>query len=537
MPATTTSSKTETASGRILPGLLMTASLLWCVYWFLHARGYWEDDAWIHLEFARSLAAGHGFSFNGHVVSGDTAPLWVCLLVAVHAAVPDWLAAGKTLAWLGALFGLGGIHAFARRVARDLLPIAAAQIFPAAMVLLVVANPYTCYWIFSGMEPVACAGLACYAVLLATRTRPSVFSFLVACLLAGLGPLVRPEMTFLAMLLSLPLLGQWRRLDASTSVRLLCAVAGLALLAGPSLVWSLYSLHAFGHLLPNTNAAKRAGPNESVLRRLITVYLTGLPVLLAGAVAGLAYFALHPIAALRSLRGAIASTLAGHPAGPGTAGPEPASKLPATAWIFVLWTLIATLFYLANHTYVQTRYVFITFPALSVIVLALGFSVWPRNKRWLYTGAMVPALALSLLLVVPLIRNKVENGRAMSQLARFMQKSVPRDAPVAVYEIGQIAFESQHPVVDTGGITRPGVIPYLNAPLQTVAEWARANGAQYYIEAHPPLPGSIQLFAVDRLYVGWTPHLSKYTEAVPVSIWKLPASAVRPANTATFAQP
>ena len=52
-----------------------------CVLWFMHARGYWEDDAWIHLEFARSLSRGHGFEFNGQVVYGDTSPLWVWLLL------------------------------------------------------------------------------------------------------------------------------------------------------------------------------------------------------------------------------------------------------------------------------------------------------------------------------------------------------------------------------------------------------------------------------------------------------------------------
>src|ERR1700722_8939359 len=97
--------------------LLLACTALWCLYWFLHARGYWEDDAYIHLEFARSLAAGRGFSFNGHVVAGDTAPLWVFLLAGMHAFVPDWLAAGKALTVLGAVFGLAGIYAFARSLA------------------------------------------------------------------------------------------------------------------------------------------------------------------------------------------------------------------------------------------------------------------------------------------------------------------------------------------------------------------------------------------------------------------------------------
>ncbi len=532
--------KTETASRRTVANLMLAASLLWCIYWFLHARGYWEDDAWIHLEFARSVAAGHGFSFNGHVVAGDTAPLWVFLLVAVHALVPDWLIAGKILTVLGALFGLAGIYAFARRLAHDLLAEPAAQLFPAAMILLIVANPYTCYWIFSGMEPVTAAGLACWAVLAATRERPSMFSFLAACLLAGVGPLVRPEMTFLAALLTLPLLGQWRRLNATGAVRFACAAAGLVLLAGPLLGWSLYSLHAFGHLLPNTNAAKRAGPNDSVLRRLGTIYLTGLPVVLCGAIAALAYSAVHSNAVLRSLYRAIASSLAKNPTDfAAEAAGQQASRptLPAAAWIFVLWTLIATVFYLANHTYVQTRYIFITFPGITIIVLALAFSRWPRCKRWVYGGAIAHALVVSLVIVVPLIRNKAANCGAMAQLAMYMHDHLPPDAPVAVYSIGQIAFQSQHPIIDTGGITRPGAIPYLSGPLQPMAAWARGDGAQYYIEAHQPLPGAVPVFTVHIPYVGWTLHTDRYKQAVPVSVWKLPDGTMHPADVPNSVQP
>src|ERR1700730_3554089 len=82
----------EQGSRRLLSPtiLLLTLSLIWCLLWFIHSWGYWEDDSFIHLEFARSLASGHGFSFNGAVVYGDTSPLWVFLLVAAHLLVPDW---------------------------------------------------------------------------------------------------------------------------------------------------------------------------------------------------------------------------------------------------------------------------------------------------------------------------------------------------------------------------------------------------------------------------------------------------------------
>ena len=45
------------------------------------APGFPLDDSWIHLQFARNLAEGAGFSFNpGRPVAGSTAPLWTLLL-------------------------------------------------------------------------------------------------------------------------------------------------------------------------------------------------------------------------------------------------------------------------------------------------------------------------------------------------------------------------------------------------------------------------------------------------------------------------
>ena len=52
--------------------VMLLIAALWCVGWFVHSRHYWEDDAYIHLEFARSVAQGHGYEFNDHVVNGDT---------------------------------------------------------------------------------------------------------------------------------------------------------------------------------------------------------------------------------------------------------------------------------------------------------------------------------------------------------------------------------------------------------------------------------------------------------------------------------
>src|SRR5262249_45029947 len=43
--------------------------------------GFPLDDSWVHLQFARNIAEGAGFSYNpGVPVAGSTAPLWTLLL-------------------------------------------------------------------------------------------------------------------------------------------------------------------------------------------------------------------------------------------------------------------------------------------------------------------------------------------------------------------------------------------------------------------------------------------------------------------------
>jgi hypothetical protein len=79
--------------------------------------GWPLDDSWIHLQFARNLAAGRGLSYNpGELVTGSTAPLWTALL-ALLAMLP-----GSALAWAqlaGGLLYLAGIDA-TWRLAREL---------------------------------------------------------------------------------------------------------------------------------------------------------------------------------------------------------------------------------------------------------------------------------------------------------------------------------------------------------------------------------------------------------------------------------
>lgn len=499
-----------------LVALLLALVAGWVVLWFAHTLGYWEDDAYIHLEFARSVSRGQGFAFNGHVVYGDTSPLWVWLLVGFHALIPNWMVAGKTLTAVAALFALSGVFAFARTLTRQ-LDRAQSRLFAAAMLLVLVVNPYFGYWAFSGMEALAAAGLVCWGLVAVSGNsiaepitpRP----FLLGCLCAGLAPLLRPEMGFFTILLGILLFLRWVNSPFAFAPKLRLFFAGFALVAVPGISWAVYAVHAFGSVLPNTNAAKRAGPDDSVLRHLAQIYAFGFPLVLLGVLLLLGWLAFG-----RKLRTHVPLEAVG-------------TALNAGGWLLFLWTAVNSLFYVVDHTYVQTRYIFVTAPVLTVALLAIGRKLWPRLYLAGVVFGVVFGVCISLLATWPLIRNKVGVDRDYAALAAFL-KTLPPNDPVAHYSIGEAAFLSEHPIIDLGGITRPGIIPFL----WDVADnrriwWAHEQGARYEVLDSSPEPGSILVWSRMIPATGWylIPH--RYQAKDSLRVWKLPLSPTIPLPT------
>ena len=461
-------------------------------FWFVFSYGYIEDDAFIHLEFARSVAEGHGFSFNGLVTNGDTAPAWVLVLAGLHSVGLDWVECAKLACTLGLLNTVLAIVYLVRDLAGE---DARGQRLALAAVTVTVLNPYFAHWSFSGMESVTAFGVSLWAIRAAFVQSPSWGRLLAAAVLLGVGPLLRPELLLLAGGGAPVVLWRCWRLQPQASVMTRCARLVLlgGLMALPLLAWCVYAQLTFGSPIPNTNMAKRGGPLAEIGPRLAVVYAAGFPVTLA----------LFPLAALmRLLRG---------------------KGAPLTVWVLALWPLLCVLFYLADHTLVQTRYCLLSMPCLSIVTLWLIEAEDRPILLWAGTVAMaLVSLVTVAITVVPHIENKKEGVRLFAQISGFLRDHVPQDAPVAVYAIGELAFKSRHPLVDIGGITRPEVIPLMGDPKATL-QWAKRNGARYFIGGGAiPEPGAVPLLSTAMPYFGWTFSHARYGTTEPLVVYELP---------------
>jgi hypothetical protein len=203
------------------------------------------DDAWIHLVYARSLAALHGFAYNpGQLETGSTSPLWAILLTpAAFLARAFGIGAVIPAKVIGMGTGLAASFGSAR-AARALGLGQAAQVIVG---LTIALDPGLAFAQVSGMEVMLAAALALWAVaeLAGERVWP-------AAIAAALAPLARPEM----MLLSLPVLAilEWRmhRQGARPAMRLLVLVPSLVSVGG----WMLYCQLVSDYPLPSTFYAK-----------------------------------------------------------------------------------------------------------------------------------------------------------------------------------------------------------------------------------------------------------------------------------------
>ncbi|HEY7214047.1 MAG TPA: hypothetical protein VIC28_05415 [Thermoanaerobaculia bacterium] len=490
--------------------LLLAAGLVACLRYLFAEVGRLQggvglplDDGWIHLQFARNLAQGHGLSYNpGELVTGSTAPLWTALLALLF-ALP-----GGVILWtklLGMLLYLAGIDA-TRRLARAL---GLGRGLAALAAALTLATSWLVWSAVSGMEIPLFLLLSLWGMILHLRERDRPGRPPLSLAVLAVAVLARPEGLLLLLLAAIDRLlsfedGEeglrWRRPAPGT---LLAGAAFAACaLAGPLLFYAW----AGGSVLPTTYAAKGGGglrplPDFHYLANVLGVFFRPQPwmTLLAGA----------GTVSLISRRGT----------------PLDRGLLPAL-WLFGLPLAYSLL--TPGPTRMMGnfgRYYFPLFPVLIVLgVLGLEPAVQSLAARLRPRALRMSLAALAALFVLAptlfdLFRGErfyVQNVANVEEsdvaMARWLAGRLPAQCVLAVNDIGAIKYLLANRVIDLASIASPEIGREVRQATAAGALWddallaALARRRPDYIVVFP----------------SWFPGLARDSRFRPVHVLRIP---------------
>jgi hypothetical protein len=470
------------------------------------SAGFPEDDAWIHQDFARTLALTGHFAYQpGGTGAGSTSPLWVLLLAPVHLVTrgqaPLWVVVGWAALLGGAALASAGVLSgrLAALVARraGLTP-REAQVAAAITGLAVVGQWQLIWAAVSGMETDLFIVLT-LALLLgaAQEARPFWLG-----LLAGAAVLARPEGALLALLIAAGMAGAaftpgmaaqagWphaRGLALGWLGRWLVPyAAGLLLCAIP---YAALNLSASGRLLPSTVEAKHASVTVGALARL-GAYLSQMGAVLL--VVNPVLLALVVVLGGLWLAGALHARRRSRPAAPPLAPTATGFPLGTLLWLWPL-ALAAAYATALPGAWQYGRYLMpILPPLLALLVVRLMARLRAVKVPALPFAAALVAFA-GLLATVGAAQLYSGNVRAIEgyhvAAALWLRAHTPADAVIATHDIGAIGYFSQRRVVDFAGLANPELIPLLGDQARLAAALRQRHVA--YVVMRPdwfPPPG------------------------------------------------
>lgn len=390
------------------------------------------DDAWIHFQFARNLAGGHGFSYNpGIATPGSTAPLWTLILALPACLFADPVRPGIILS---AVFFLVSVW-LTYRLALELSDHRPAALLAALGVVLAGRM------LWAGLS-------AMETTLFAALTLAGVWSYQrrglapLTALILALASQARPEGHLLFALAVIAALTNRRAVTrgttpsepATTRRDLLLALAIYALV---NLPYVLFSLSVTGRPLPNTFYAKSGGGDLYSLRALAETLAI--------------HWRDNPVASTLALAGLI---------------PLWRRSRLAAAWLV---TLILLLPFIIPFVWHHGRYSLPLIP-FQMIAAALG-AVWlvdrfPRRRAAAAAIVLFTVILAGGLTLPSWSRMLGDNSREILEvdlaMGAWLGENLPAGSVVAVDDIGAITYLSERPIVDLIGLVSPEMWPALN---------------------------------------------------------------------------
>jgi arabinofuranosyltransferase len=462
--------------------LVFAGYFLWCEHRTSGTFGFPLDDSWIHAQFARNLALGHGFSYNpGVPASGSTAPLWTLVLSVGHLVTGDAILSGKVLGIAFLALTVVLVYALTGAITRDERQALFAAVVAGSLSRLVWAG-------LSGMEITLAVTLTLAGILAHVNYgRLGDRRQYLSTALFGLAALARPECAafFVAAMLDRALsatLIRWRELAARDwLIPVILHVALFLAIIAPFLLFS----RVFGvGFLPNTAYAK------ALLwgRGLIAALATGsLPELVRS-------FTVHPFDYYLSF---LQESLSNNPIlfvfssfgflslvlSIPYAEESRCRTFIVPLSVIVFPLAIGVIVPFGTASYQEGRYAAPVAP-LMIVIGTIGLYeaarygarilsrakfmgrpatvVMERSLIWLFM-----ALALGAQFRTAWYRGK-SYGREVANieemqvaLGKWIDVELPADVTLAVNDVGAIAYFSERKVLDTVGLISPEVLTYI----------------------------------------------------------------------------
>lgn len=462
----------------IVAALVPCAAYLGGELWLLDGRlGLPLDDGWIHLQFARNLAAGNGLSYNpGELVAGSTAPLWTALLSIGFLVGMPALVWAKALGITWHLVLVAGTWRLARELGlTQALAVVAAALTATSSVLVWSA--------LSGMEIPLFAALSVWGIALHVRERVDADRLPLSLAWFGLAVLARPEGLLLLALALIDRVVVTRRGDGELWLqrpawRSWVVGVGLAVVAlVPVLL--VYQWLA-GSPLPTTFDTKAGYSTPGWPRGRYLFEVIGI------------WAAAQPVATLLAPVGVLASIVR-------SGRDEDRGLLPAS-WCVALPLAYGVLS--GNGHGIFGNFGRYFFPLLPVVIVLAVLGVadvaanFPARVRWSGGGFRWLHVAGALLLIPGVVAlfggaaRYVQNVRDIEsgdvRLARWLQPRLPPDAVLAVDDIGALKFMLPNRVLDLAGIVSPRVHEYARRSARAtrsfcpgILEFVRAERPDY----------------------------------------------------------
>jgi len=470
--------------------------------------GYWPDDLFIYLRFARHVAQSGQWAFNpGSPVAGATSPPWVILL-----SLAAW--AGIPLGFAAKAIGIAmasGVVVMTYAVCRAYgltrpLAIAASAV--------VASSHWLGLWSAAGMETPLAPFLLLSAVWAMKRWRPG--SPVVGVFL-GLAALSRPD----AAPASLVLLS-WATLRAEGRRRPALWLAAAFVV----LPWLVFSKTVLGSWFPMTVSAKGAftwrGGHivASLVRTALVAASESLPLFLLAAAA---YVSDREV------------------------------RRTWNDWFFLLAAASTyPLGYAFNNAFggveASGRYLVPWFVLGSVASLLI-LRPWLRRpgRRWLVPGAIALAVCQSFALAIvhrpAVLRYERYSRDTLVPAGRWLRKHGKPGDVVAAGDIGVIGFTSGLHVLDLAGIVNPDAQRW--SRLGTTFEELCARRPKFFINpawrpgfdpaALDPFTKRV-VFSHTHVRYRWTLHPGTFTVTLRVLAWPRAGTGGTGATTAPVAR-